>query len=98
MSLGRYIPPLDFPYPVKGKVRRPNGQGCTSCMRQVYCTAHYWMIRFYLKELTPDYGTSCTSWSNDPADKAVPKGEGEQYMNFKMEADGIAQEANQNPE
>lgn len=96
--MSNYIPELSFPYPKKGRTKRPNGQGCTSCTRKRYCPTYYWGIRFGNIGNTNDYGTSCDSWSNLKADSQTPVGEGEIYMNWKMNVDHIAQEPNQNPE
>lgn len=62
-----YCLPLKF-YPVKGKTHRPLGQGCTSCVHKPYCQDFYWLRRNLEYSLTPDYGTSCASWSNNKAD------------------------------
>lgn len=58
---------LSFPYPTIGKIKRPLGQGCTSCVNSPQCPAAYWFRRYTFKDLEPQNGTACTSWSSDPA-------------------------------
>jgi hypothetical protein len=62
-----FINPLKF-YPVKGSTQRKAGQGCTSCIHKPYCQDFYWLRRNLEYSLSPDYGTSCASWSNNRAD------------------------------
>ena len=68
--------PLSFPYPVIGTVRRPPGQGCTSCVHQTYCPAYYWRQRYGDSgpgrlPMSNYIGIACSSWSNNPAMKIV---------------------------
>jgi hypothetical protein len=54
-----------------GKVRRPVGQGCKSCIHRTYCPAFYWLRRFQIEGRTIDdhNGIQCASWSNNMADQ-----------------------------
>lgn len=54
--------------PVRGKIKRPRGQGCLGCVHQPYCQDFYWLRRNLEYSLTSDFGTSCGSWSNNKAD------------------------------
>lgn len=63
---------MSFPYPVNGEVRRPTGQGCTSCTHSPYCPAAYWYRRYTFRDLEPQNGVACTSWSTTPAAPPAP--------------------------
>jgi len=90
------VPSLTFPTPVIGKIKRPRGQGCTSCVHQYYCTTLYWYIRNQERSVSDDFGCACASWSDEESHRLDPKGEGDLYMNQYMNEQGIAQEKNQN--
>ena len=87
------IPPLSFPYPKTGPVVRPAGQGCLSCIHKPYCPAYYWQRRFGALIDTERHGVSCSSWSDDPAERVVTKQYGDLYQVAKWEIDGIAESA-----
>lgn len=90
MANSGYVPELDFPSAVKGRISHDGG--CVKCVRKRYCTDYYWMVRFGDKFIPEGSGRWCASFSDNPSDKTVPKGEGELYMNWKMNVDGIAAE------
>ncbi|MCK9154661.1 MAG: hypothetical protein M0P12_00955 [Paludibacteraceae bacterium] len=98
MNVNGYMPELSY-YPKLGTIKRSSGKGCLNCMRRKNCTEFYYLVRFQgIETITQDFGTSCTAYSENPEDKRDPKGEGEIYQNWKMNTDGIAQEATQNGE
>lgn len=91
---------LTFPYPVQGTVKRPPGQGCSSCEHRTYCPAMYWMTRFgwSIDVVKPDNyaGIQCASWSNNPADRFSPINPPDLEENEYMYNQGIMSEANRN--
>jgi hypothetical protein len=62
-----FILPLKF-YPVRGKTKRKLGFGCSSCVHKPYCQDFYWLRRNFEYTLSPDFGTSCASWSDNKED------------------------------
>ena len=93
---------LSFPFPKVGNIRRHPGQGCTSCVHQTYCPALYWSERW--GETGPAHrpmsnysGISCSSWSNNPADKIVtPPTQDDINLNEYQDGQGIGSEATRN--
>ena len=92
------VPPLTFPDPVMGKIKRPRGQGCTSCVHQYYCTNLYWYIRNQERTVSDDFGCGCLSWTDVEANRLDPKAEGDIYMQQYREEQRISQEKNQSGE
>jgi len=90
------IPQLTFPYPTIGKIKRPDGEGCTACIHKRYCGAYYWYIRFQERTMSSDFGCACNSFSSDKIEIIREKNEGDFYQVDKWTIDRIAQEPNQN--
>jgi hypothetical protein len=92
---------LSFPYPVRGSVDRGVGNGCTSCVYYSICPANYYNRRYNYESGRPDphNGTSCLSWSNNPADKwTVPPNEDDLKEEEYIYNQGIGSEPNRNPD
>jgi len=92
---------FSFPYPKLGKVVRPKGQGCSSCIHQTYCPAMYWFrrggdSRGFAQQPVDDLslGRACESWSDDPADIVTGVNDRDRAENEYMYIQGIGSEAN----
>lgn len=85
---------LTFPYPLAGATVRPRGQGCVGCVHRTYCPAVYWFERYKQRELTPDNGRACQSWSVDPNDKVTTVAQSDLDENEYIYNQGIGSEAN----
>lgn len=90
------IPPVTFQTPVIGKIKRPRGQGCTSCVHQYYCQNLYWYIRNQERTVSDDFGCACLSWNNEESQRLNPKEEGDIYLQNQMMIEGIGKEKNEN--
>lgn len=87
---------LTFPYPQQGKIIRPVGQGCLSCVHQNYCPAVYWFKRYGYRNLEKYMGRACKEWTNDFTKQImVWKQEDIDEMNY-IAVQGIGSEANRN--
>ena len=62
---------FSFPEPKLGKIKRPVGQGCKSCVHKFYCSSFYWFRRYgeRLSEVDDHLGIQCASWSSNLADQ-----------------------------
>lgn len=66
---------FSFPYPKVLKTRRPDGQGCLSCVHKLYCPAMYNFLRWGFDRVAIDdrVGVSCGSWSSNISDRGGRK-------------------------
>jgi len=94
---------FSFPYPVLGTVKRPRGQGCSTCVHTTYCMALYWFRRggtshgFTQQPVDdPSMGVQCDSWSSDPADKVTTVNQRDRDEEEYIWRQGIGSEANRN--
>lgn len=85
---------LTFPYPKVGKVIRPAGQGCTSCVQSGLCPALYWWRRNNLKDPDTYTGRACLSWEVNPDNQVRTWTEHDlEEVDYQF-VHGIAEEAN----
>ena len=87
---------LTFPYPQMGTVKRPNGQGCTSCINSLICPAVYWLKRCDFYSLQPSNGIQCASWDTDPAHMIVTPAAADVAENNYMYVQDIQSEPSRN--
>jgi hypothetical protein len=87
---------FSFPYPQLGRVVRPIGKGCTSCVHQLYCPAVYWFRRYTFKDMELPNGRACLSWSENPSDRLTFANPTQDDLdeNDYMYIEGIGSEAN----
>jgi len=87
---------LTFPYPKIGTVNRGAGEGCKTCVHQLYCEAYYWWRRRVQKEADDYTGVACESWSNNEADRIRDWTEEDYEENDYLNDQGILREPNGN--
>jgi len=81
---------ISFPYPQMGTVRRDPGQGCTTCVHNVYCQAYYWLRRYAIEPGMDDHlGIQCAEWSDDPAERITDITQADLDENDRLNDDGI---------
>jgi len=80
---------FEFPYPETGTTKRPQGQGCTTCVHKGYCRALYWFMRWDNNWPNTNVGTQCASWSTNTADM-IPNPNANDYQeNTRMNEEEI---------
>lgn len=89
---------MSFPEPVLGTVKRPVGQGCTSCVHKKYCSVFYWYQRFTEVKPEPTVGTQCASWSNNEVDRITTQNADDKAYNLRMHEEGLLAEVDRNGE
>ncbi len=83
---------ISFPDPVLGDIKRPKGQGCLTCVHNLYCQSFYWYQRF--TENVPDgyVGVQCASYSNNEEDRILEPNADDLALNARLNNDGILTE------
>lgn len=61
------FPTYAFPSPKCGNIKRPLGEGCSSCVHRRYCDPYRYLVAFGTV-VDDTYGVACESWSNKKED------------------------------
>lgn len=85
---------LSFPYPQIGTIKRPKGEGCSSCVHRVYCQAFYWYYRYAQfpsedgknEHVNENLGTMCASWSDNINDRITTITQDDLDENYRLAA------------